>query len=31
MRSLGDYHAGAELADDAVVVCLDWTPDISQP
>jgi serine phosphatase RsbU (regulator of sigma subunit) len=24
-RGLLDYHAGAELADDAVVLCLDWT------
>jgi serine phosphatase RsbU (regulator of sigma subunit) len=33
IRSLVDYHQGAELLDDAVVVCLDWrgaadaTPD----
>ncbi|MEV0132068.1 PP2C family protein-serine/threonine phosphatase [Dactylosporangium sp. NPDC050688] len=26
MRSLRDYHAGAELADDALIVCLDWSP-----
>ena len=24
MRGLGEYHAGAEPADDAVTVCLDW-------
>jgi serine phosphatase RsbU (regulator of sigma subunit) len=24
-RGLLDYHAGTELADDAVVLCLDWT------
>jgi serine phosphatase RsbU (regulator of sigma subunit) len=24
-RGLLDYHGGAELADDAVVLCLDWT------
>ena len=24
MRSLRDYHAGADPADDAVTVCLDW-------
>ena len=26
MRSLHDYHADAELVDDALVVCLDWSP-----
>jgi serine phosphatase RsbU (regulator of sigma subunit) len=26
MRSLRDYHAGAELADDALIICLDWSP-----
>ena len=26
MRNLRDYHAGAELADDALIVCLDWSP-----
>jgi serine phosphatase RsbU (regulator of sigma subunit) len=25
MRSLRDYHAGTELADDAVIICLDWS------
>jgi serine phosphatase RsbU (regulator of sigma subunit) len=25
LRSLHDYHAGQELADDALVVCLDWS------
>jgi len=24
MRSLRDYHAGADPDDDAVTVCLDW-------
>ena len=24
-RGLLDYHEGAEIADDAVVLCLDWT------
>nr|WP_221377813.1 PP2C family protein-serine/threonine phosphatase [Actinoplanes polyasparticus] len=24
IRALRDYHAGAEAADDAVIVCLDW-------
>jgi serine phosphatase RsbU (regulator of sigma subunit) len=24
MRSLRDYHAGADPSDDAVMVCLDW-------
>jgi serine phosphatase RsbU (regulator of sigma subunit) len=24
MRSLADYHEGAEAEDDAVIVCLDW-------
>jgi serine phosphatase RsbU (regulator of sigma subunit) len=24
MRSLRDYHAGTDPADDAVIVCLDW-------
>jgi serine phosphatase RsbU (regulator of sigma subunit) len=24
MRSLRDYHAGTDPADDAVTVCLDW-------
>jgi serine phosphatase RsbU (regulator of sigma subunit) len=27
MRSLRDYHAGADPADDAVTVCLDWRRD----
>lgn len=26
MRSLREYHAGAELVDDALIVCLDWSP-----
>ncbi|GAA3448404.1 PP2C family protein-serine/threonine phosphatase [Dactylosporangium matsuzakiense] len=26
MRKLREYHAGAELADDALIVCLDWSP-----
>jgi serine phosphatase RsbU (regulator of sigma subunit) len=26
MRGLRDYHAGAELADDALIICLDWSP-----
>lgn len=26
MRSLRDYHAGAEFVDDALIVCLDWSP-----
>lgn len=26
MRSLRAYHAGAELADDALIICLDWSP-----
>ena len=26
MRGLGAYHAGADPADDAVTVCLDWRP-----
>jgi serine phosphatase RsbU (regulator of sigma subunit) len=26
MRSLRDYHAGSELADDALIICLDWSP-----
>jgi serine phosphatase RsbU (regulator of sigma subunit) len=26
MRSLRDYHAGTELADDALIICLDWSP-----
>jgi serine phosphatase RsbU (regulator of sigma subunit) len=25
MRSFDDYHQGADLLDDAVIVCLDWT------
>ena len=25
MRSLAEYHEGAEANDDAVIVCLDWT------
>jgi hypothetical protein len=24
MRGLKEYHGGAELDDDAVLVCLDW-------
>ena len=27
MRSFDDYHAGSDLLDDAVIVCLDWTSD----
>jgi serine phosphatase RsbU (regulator of sigma subunit) len=26
MRSLRDYHAGAEIMDDALIICLDWSP-----
>jgi serine phosphatase RsbU (regulator of sigma subunit) len=26
MRGLRDYHAGGELADDALIICLDWSP-----
>ena len=26
MRSLHDYHSGMELADDALVICIDWSP-----
>ncbi|GGM85868.1 PP2C family protein-serine/threonine phosphatase [Dactylosporangium sucinum] len=26
MRSLRDFHAGAELVDDALIICLDWAP-----
>jgi serine phosphatase RsbU (regulator of sigma subunit) len=26
MRNLRDYHAGAEVADDALIICLDWSP-----
>ncbi|MEV6928517.1 PP2C family protein-serine/threonine phosphatase [Dactylosporangium sp. NPDC051485] len=26
MRSLRDYHAGAEPVDDALIICLDWSP-----
>jgi hypothetical protein len=26
MRSLGDYHEGEELQDDAVIVCLELHP-----
>ncbi|GAA2628464.1 PP2C family protein-serine/threonine phosphatase [Dactylosporangium fulvum] len=26
MRSLREFHAGAELADDALIICLDWSP-----
>jgi hypothetical protein len=30
MRSLRDYHAGTEFADDALIVCLDWSPRADQ-
>jgi serine phosphatase RsbU (regulator of sigma subunit) len=26
MRNLRDYHAGAEMEDDALIICLDWSP-----
>ncbi|MFI5906546.1 PP2C family protein-serine/threonine phosphatase [Dactylosporangium sp. NPDC051541] len=26
MRHLREYHAGSEFADDALIICLDWSP-----